>query len=177
MNIKCSEFSPELLCGLKHVEVRTERAQDKLEVRLLTAFVTWYYLIELYGLATYTLQLSPSMLHKVAGLSSNPEAIGYAFVIAFVLLVPHAVCLAFFPRYLYVRWPRKLATFAAASTMSLWAYLAVLALPLDVSVPVVRLYILNAMQAGALAFLFAFSLNSQLLRSLVHQKKDLRDEA
>jgi hypothetical protein len=85
--------------------------------------------------------------------------------VALVLALPHAIALLFFPRTLATRWPRKAATLAAAIVTVTWCYLAILSMPLDAG-PLVWLYLRQAVESVGLAFLYAISLNAQLLRAL-----------
>lgn len=163
MNVK--HLTPELLRGMRAAPIPTAEQQDHLEVRLLTMYLTLSFINDLVGPITYIYQLSPSLLYKVASLSHGSWAVGAMFCAALVLAVPHAVALIFFPRTLATRWPRKAATLAAVIVTVNWCYLAILSLPLDAG-PLVWLYLRQAAESVALAFLYAISLNAQLLRAL-----------
>jgi hypothetical protein len=155
----------DLVQGLGATAVPTPQQQDHLEVRLLAAYVTLEFLNSLIGPIVYILQLSPSLIYQVATRSSHPDVIAGLFIGAALLALPHAVSLVFLPRTLEVRWPRKCATFAACLVTLVWAYLAVLTLPLDVG-PLFWLYVREAATNAGLAFIYAVSLNAQLLRKL-----------
>lgn len=158
-------LTPELVRGMAHTAVPTAEQQDHLEVRLLTLYITYVFINGLVGPITYIFQLSPSLLFRVASLSHAPNLVGFMYIGALMLATPHALALVFFPKTLATRWPRKLATLAAAVVALTWAYLAVLALPLDAG-PLFWLYIRQAVEAIGLAALYAISLNSQLLRAI-----------
>lgn len=163
MNV--SHLTAELRRGLNSTAIPTAEQQDRLEVRLLTLYMTCAFINDLVGPITYIYKLSPSLLYKVASLSHGSWLVGAMFVAALVLALPHAIALIFFPGSLAKRWPRKLATIAAALVTLTWAYLAILAFPLDAG-PLVWLYLRQAVESGGLAFLYAISLNAQLLRAL-----------
>lgn len=163
MHIK--HLTPDLVRGLDATDVPTPQQQDHLEVRLLAAYVTLEFLKSLIGPIVYILQLSPSLISQVALRSGHPDVIAGMFIAAGVLATPHALSLVFLPRTLEVRWPRKFATLAACLVTLAWAYLAVLTFPLDVS-PMFWLYVREAASNVALAFIYAVSLNAQLLRAL-----------
>ncbi|SIQ99536.1 hypothetical protein [Pseudacidovorax sp. RU35E] len=167
MHIK--HLTPEVLRGLSAAAVPTPEQQDRLEVRLLTAFVTLSFINDLAGPITYIFRLAPSMLHKVAALEHGlpgAHAIGFAFIVSLLLIVPHAVALAFFPGSLAIRWPRKLATLAAVISAFTWGYLGVLSLPLQTSGALFWLYERQGIESVGLAFIYAISLNAQLLRAI-----------
>jgi len=163
MNIR--HLTPELLSGMRTAVFPTAEQQDRLEVRLLSLYITLSFINDLIGPITYIFNLSPSLLYKVANLSHASWLVGSMFVAGLCFALPHAVALTFFPRTLGTRWPRKAATLAAAIVMLTWAYLAVLTLPVDAG-PAFWLYLRQAVESAGLAFLFAISLNAQLLRSL-----------
>lgn len=163
MDIK--HITPELLRGMAATAVPTPEQQDHLEVRILTLYVTVSFINDLIGPITYIYQLTPSLLYRVAALSHGAWAVGAMFVLALLLALPHAVALLFFPRTLDTRWPRKLATLSAAIVTLTWAYLAVLSLPLDAG-PLFWLYMRQAADSIGLAFIYAISLNAQLLRAI-----------
>lgn len=163
MNIK--GLTPELLRGLDSAPIPTPAQQDHLEVRLLTIYLTVVFINGLVGPITYIYGLAPSLLYRVAQMSHGTWLVGAMFVSALILALPHAVCLVFFPKTLAMRWPRKAATLAAAIVTLTWAYLAILALPLDAG-PLFWLYLRQAGESIGLAFLYAISLNAQLLRAI-----------
>lgn len=163
MQIK--HLTPELLRGLDAAPVPTPEQQDHLEVRLLTLYLTWSFINNLVGPITYVYGLAPSLLYQVAAMSHGEWLVGAMFVIALLLAIPHAVALLFFPRTLAVRWPRKCATLAAVLVTVTWCYLGVLALPLDLG-PLSWLYFRQGLESVGLAFLYAISLNAQLLRAI-----------
>lgn len=163
MNVK--HLTPELLHGMRSASIPTAEQQDHLEVRLLTMYLTLSFINDLVGPITYIYQLAPSLLYKVASLSHGSWAVGAMFCVALVLALPHAFALVFFPRTLAVRWPRKAATLAAVIVTVTWCYLAILSLPMDAG-PLFWLYLRQAVESVALAFLYAISLNAQLLRAL-----------
>ncbi len=163
MQIK--HLTPDLLRGIESAPIPTPQQQDHLEVRLLTMFVTLVFINGLIGPITYVYGLAPSLLYKVAAMSHGGELVGAMFVVGLVLAIPHAVALMFFPRALSKRWPRKLATLAAVIVTVTWCYLGVLALPLDAG-PLPWLYFRQALESVGLAFLYAISLNAQLLRAI-----------
>lgn len=163
MNVK--HLTPELLRGMRSTSIPTAEQQDHLEVRLLTMYLTLAFINDLVGPITYIYQLSPSMLYKVASLSHGSWAVGAMFCAALALALPHALALVFFPRTLATRWPRKAATLAAAIVTVTWCYLAILSLPMDAG-PLFWLYMRQAVESVGLAFLYAISLNAQLLRAL-----------
>ena len=155
----------QLRSHLAAANIPTPREQDRLEVRLLTIYVTLAFANDLVGPITYIYQIAPSMLFKVASLSHAAVGIGALFVLALLLVLPHAFALVFLPRSLALRWPRKLACLAAALTALTWFYLAVLAVPLDAG-PLSFLYGRQSLESLFLALLFAVSLNAQQLRKL-----------
>ncbi len=163
MHIK--HLTVDLERGVRAAEVPTPQQQDRLEVRLLAAYVTLEFLNSLVGPIVYILQLSPSLIYQVAARSGHTDVIAGLFIAAAVLVLPHAVSLVFIPRTLEVRWPRKFATFAVCMVTLMWAYLAVLTLQLDVG-PLFWLYVREVVANGGLAFIYAVSLNAQLLRAL-----------
>lgn len=163
MNV--THLTQELRRGLDAIDIPSAEQQDRLEVRLLTLYITYVFINGLIGPITYIYSLEPSLLYKVAALSHGSWLVGAMFVAALCLALPHAFALVFLPRTLAVRWPRKLATIAAVLVMLAWAYLAVLALPMDAG-PLFWLYLRQAIEAVGLAFLYAVSLNAQLLRAL-----------
>jgi hypothetical protein len=163
MNVK--HLTPELLRGMRSASIPSAEQQDHLEVRLLTMYLTLSFINDLVGPITYIYQLTPSLLYKVASLSHGSWAVGVMFGAALVLALPHAVALIFFPRTLATRWPRKAATLAAVIVTVTWCYLAILSMPLDAG-PLVWLYLRQAVESVGLAFLYAISLNAQLLRAL-----------
>ena len=145
--------------------VPTPAQQDRLEVRLLTIYVTLAFANDLVGPITYIYQVAPSMLFKVAALAHATWVIGALFLAALLMVLPHAFALVFLPRSLSCRWPRKLACLAAAVTALTWFYLAVLARPLDAG-PLPFLYGRQSVESLFLSLLFAVSLNAQQLRRL-----------
>lgn len=176
MNV--SHLTQELRRGLGAVAIPTAEQQDRLEVRLLTLYITYVFINGLVGPITYIYDLEPSLLHKVASLSHGSWLVGAMFVAAVALALPHTVALICFPKTLGIRWPRKLATAAAALAALTWAYLAILAIPLD-SGPLFWLYVRQVGEALGLAFIYAISLNAQLLRALYrlmssHEAQDRR---
>lgn len=174
MNV--SHLTQELVRGLVAVDIPTAEQQDRLEVRLLTLFVTCAFINDVIGPITYVYILAPSMLYQVASLSHGSWAVGAMFIAALVLALPHAVALIFFPKSLSVRWPRKLATMAAVLVTITWAYLAILSLPMD-SGPLFWLYLRQAVESVFLAFLYATSLNAQLLRALYRRMQSHEAQA
>lgn len=163
MDIK--HLTPELLRGLSSTAVPTPEQQDHLEVRLLAMYITVEFINSLIGPLTYIYQLTPSLIYQVAARSGNSSAVAAMFAIALALAAPHAVALICFPRTLALRWPRKLATLAACVVALAWAYLAVLSFPLDAG-PLFWLYVREVASAMGLAFIYAISLNAQLLRAI-----------
>lgn len=163
MNIK--HLTPELLRGIGAAAVPTPEQQDHLEVRLLAMYVTVEFINSLVGPLTYIYQLTPSLIYQVASRSGNPNAVAAMFAAALVLAAPHAIALVCFPRSLALRWPRKFATLAACLVALTWGYLAVLTFPLDVG-SLFWLYVREVASYMALAFLYAVSLNAQLLRAI-----------
>jgi hypothetical protein len=145
--------------------IPTPSQQDRLEVRLLTIYVTLSFANDLVGPITYIYQVAPSMLFKVASLAHATGVIGLLFIVSLVLMLPHVFSLLFLPRKLGCRWPRKLACLAAAISSLTWFYLAVLASPLDMG-PLSLLYGRQGLESLFLSLLFAVSLNAQQLRSL-----------
>ncbi|HET7155703.1 MAG TPA: hypothetical protein VFI87_10100 [Hyphomicrobiaceae bacterium] len=164
MNV--THLTQELRRGLDAVAIPTAEQQDRLEVRLLTLYITYEFINGLIGPITFIYGLEPSLLHKVAALSHGSWLVGVMFIAALLLAVPHAVALLFFPKTLAVRWPRKLATAAAAIVALTWAYLSILAIPLDMGMQLFWVFLRQAFESMALAFLYAISLNAQLLRAL-----------
>lgn len=162
MNIM--HLTPDLIRGARNTKVLTGTQQDHLEVRLLSIFATWAFLNGIVGPITYLYQLAPSILYRVAALSQVPQLVLASFIVAGLLMLPHAVALVFFPKTLYVRWPRKCATASAALVAVNWAYLAVLAQPIDSELSLFWLYGRNMVESLGMAFLFAMSLNAQLVR-------------
>lgn len=163
MNV--SHLTQELRRGLDAVAIPTAEQQDRLEVRLLTLYITAVFVNGLIGPITLIFGIEPSLVHRVASLSHGSWLVGAMFVTALVLALPHAAALLFFPKTLAVRWPRKLATLAAVLVTVAWGYMAILALPLDMG-PVFWLFLRQAFESVGLAFLYAISLNAQLLRAL-----------
>ncbi len=98
-------------------------------------------------------------------MSHGEWLVGAMFIAALLLAMPHAIALLFFPRTLAVRWPRKCATLAAVLVTVTWGYFGVLAMPLDVG-PLSWLYFRQGLESVGLAFLYAISLNAQLLRAI-----------
>lgn len=166
MNVK--HLSVDVLRGWAERAIPVADQQDRLEVRLLSMYITFSFINDQLGPITYVLKLPPSMLYKVATLAHTSWLVGAMFAVAVVLALPHAIALLAFPRTLAVRWPRKCATLAASIVMVTWGYLAVLAMPVDAG-PLFWLYIRQAIDSAGLAFIYAISLNAQLLRALVHK--------
>jgi hypothetical protein len=163
MHIK--HLTVDLVRGVNAKAVPTPQQQDHLEVRLLAAYVTIEFLKSLVGPITYILQLAPSLIYQAAARSGHSEVIAGMFVVAGLLMLPHAFALLFLPRTLEVRWPRKCAALSAALVGFVWAYLAVLTLPLQIK-PLFWLYVREAVTAIGLAFIYSISLNAQLLRRI-----------
>lgn len=163
MQIK--HLTADLMRGLDASPIPTPEQQDHLEVRLLTMYLTWAFINNLVGPITYVYGLAPSLLHQVAAMSHGSWLVGALFVSALLLALPHAVALLFLPGTMALRWPRKLATLAAVIVTLTWCYLGVLALPLDVG-PLSWLYFRQGLESIGLAFLYAISLNAQLLRAI-----------
>lgn len=158
-------FPPDLLAGMRSKRIPSPAQQDNIEVRLLTLFITWSFINDLVGPICYVFGFTPSLLHKVAVVSHGPWLVGGAFILAMVLTLPHAIVLTFMPSAMHLRWPRKLATAAAALVLVTWAYMAVQATKLDF--PGLQwLYLRQGACAFFLAFLYALSLNAQLLRRI-----------
>lgn len=155
---------------MAYTKVPSPAQQDRLEVRLLTLYLTWSFINDLAGPITYVFGLAPSLLYQVAAISHGPWFIGGAFILALVLALPHAIALVFFPGTLHMRLPRRLATAAACLVMVTWGYLAVQSLRLDVGL-LHWLYLRQAIESGALGFLYAVSLNAQLLRAIYAMMK------
>ena len=160
-------LTPELLRGLEAAPVPTPEQQDRLEVRLLTLYLTWQFINSLVGPITYIYGVQPSLLHQVAALSHGEWLVGALFGAALMLAMPHAIALLCLPRTLAIRWPRKCATLAAVLVTVTWCYLGVLALPLDLG-PLAWLYFRQGLESVGLAFLYAISLNAQLLRAIAN---------
>lgn len=158
-------LTPELLHGLNSAMVPSPQEQDHLEVRLLAMYVTVEFLNSLVGPLTLISQLTPSLIYQVAVRSGNPNLIAGMFAAGLILATPHAIALICFPRSLALRWPRKLATLAASLVALTWAYLAVLTFPIDVG-SLFWLYAREVASSMGLAFLYAISLNAQLLRAI-----------
>lgn len=158
-------FPPELLAGMRSKRIPSPAQQDNIEVRLLTLFITWSFINDLAGPISYVFGFSPSILHQVAVVSHGPWFVGGAFSLALLGMMPHAIVLTFRPGLMDRRWPRKLATAAAALVMVTWAYMAIQSTRLDY--PGIHwLYIRQAVSSFFLAFLYALSLNAQLLRRI-----------
>lgn len=154
MHIK--HLTGDLVRGVSAAPVPTPQQQDHLEVRLLAAYVTVEFLKSLIGPITYILQLAPSLIYQAAARSGHPDVIACLFIAAALFALPHAFALIFLPRTLEVRWPRKCAAFSAALVAFVWAYLAVLTLPLEVK-PLFWLYVREAATAIGLAFIYSIS--------------------
>lgn len=165
MNLNLKALTADLERGMRSMAIPTPAEQDHLEVRLLTLYITWSFINDLVGPITYVYGLAPSLLFKVAQLSHGTWLVGAMFIAALVLALPHAFALTFLPHTLATRWPRKAATWAACLVLVTWAYLAVLSLPLDEG-PLFWLYLRQAFESAGLAFLYAISLNAQLLRAI-----------
>lgn len=163
MHIK--HLTPEVLAGMRAKSIPTPAQQDNMEVRLWTLFVTWTFLIDLTGPITYVFGFAPSLLHQVAVVSHGPWLVGGAFLLAMLMMVPHTIVLTFYPRHMGLRWPRKMATAAAALVLVTWGYLAVQSTRLDYG-PLHWLYVRQCIPTFFLAMLYAVSLNAQLLRRI-----------
>lgn len=163
MNI--AHLTAELRRGIHATVIPTAEQQDRLEVRLLTLYITYVFINGLIGPIACIYSLEPSLIHKVAALSHGSWLVGAMFLAALVLALPHALALLLFPNTLAARWPRRLATMAAAIATLAWAYMAILSLPLDMG-QLFWLFLRQAFEAVGLAFLYAISLNAQLLRAL-----------
>lgn len=150
---------------VRAAKVPTPTEQDRLEVRLLTIYVTLSFANDLAGPITYIYQIAPSMLSTVASHAHTTGFIGGLFILALTLMLPHAFALIFLPRSLGCRWPRKAACLAAAIATLTWFYLALLAVPLNVG-PLSFLYGRHGLASLFLSLLFAVSLNAQQLRKL-----------
>lgn len=164
--MRIEHVTPEIEQGLLATPMPTASEQDHIEVRLLSIFVTLSFVNDLAGPIAYVFQIAPSMLFRVATMAQGPHLIGMLFVTALVLALPHALALLFLPEKLAHRLPRKLATLAAVIAAMTWAYLAILAMPLDTGAPLFGLYLRESAVSFGLAFVYAVSLNSQLLRLL-----------
>lgn len=138
---------------------------DRVEVRLLAAYVTGRAINDLWGYIVYVLHIDTSVLHKVASLPPGAKAVGIFFCLAAVLLVPHFVSLVFFPRRLSVRWPRKLALMGAVVACLTWFHLANQARAIDVG-GLAWTYFRYAFADLALAAIYGVSLNAQIARAL-----------
>lgn len=155
----------DILRGIAAASIPTAAEQDRLEVRLLTLYITLSFINDLVGPICYVYQLAPSLLFKVASLSHGGWLVGALFIAALLLALPHCIALIAFPRSLGCRLPRQLATGAAALVTLTWGYLAVLAMPLDAG-PLSLLYLRQAVESLGLAALYALSLNAQQLRAI-----------
>lgn len=143
----------------------TSAQWDRVEVRLLAAYVTGRAINDLWGYVVYVLHIDGSVLHKVATLPPGAHVVGALFAAAMALLVPHFLSLLFFPRRLSVRWPRKLALLGAVVACLTWFHLANQARPMDVS-GLAWSYFRYAIADLALATVYGVSLNAQLARAL-----------
>lgn len=163
--MKTLHLTAEIAAGLRAVSIPLPGEQDRFEVRLLTAYLMMSFINDLIGPISYIFNVPGSMLHRVASMSGTGDLIGFGFVFAACLAIPHMFALLCYPKFLTARLPRKLAVLAAVVVTLMWSYLAVLAMPLDVG-PLSILYARQAIEAVGLAFLLAVSLNSQQLRQL-----------
>lgn len=149
------------------VTIPTPEVQDRLEVRFLTLYITWSFCNDLFGPLTYLSNVAPSMLTKVASLSSIPGSVFWMFAASLVLMIPHTIYLLLFPSRLGERLPRKCATAAAALSALAWFYLATLSEPLDFNgSPLAWLYGRQVIDNLWLALIFGISLNNQQLKRL-----------
>ncbi|AMM23156.1 hypothetical protein [Variovorax sp. PAMC 28711] len=143
--------------------------QNRIEVRLLTIFVTLSFMNDLIGPVMYILQIPASTLFKVAALGHYSWLVGGMFVVSILLTIPHFVSLLVLPRLLSCRTPRLMACGAAVISALTWIYLAVLAQPLDFAGPISVLYGRQSFESLFLALIYAVSLNAQQLREYARE--------
>jgi hypothetical protein len=163
--MKSLRITPAIRLGMASASVPTPEQADHLEVRLLTLFLTLSFINDLVGPITYVYSLSPSLLYKVASLAHASWLVGVIFIAALVLAVPLAAALLWVVHGVPAKWTRRAATLAAVLVTLNWCYLAILSLPLDAG-PLFWLYLRQAAESLGLAFIYAISLNAQLLRTI-----------
>lgn len=154
---------------LKHWPASLPHDQDRAEVRLLSFALTFFFAEHLFEPAMYAAFVELSQIHWVLKLTPAPALFTFLLFFWVLLAVPHVLVLLFFPGYLGHRWPRKLACAGASGAALTWFYFALKALPLDVGV-LPYLFGVRALLDLMVAAIFAFSLNSQLLRTLINDK-------
>lgn len=158
----------ELVESLAVAKIPTPIEQDRIEVRVLTLVLTFFFMGHLLQAAIYILAIETSTLHRVAALTHASWLVVALFAAAAAATLPHIVSLLFLPRLLAHRLPRKMACFAAMGTAVLWFYLAALARPLDGG-PLTLIYICSGLGALVIAGIFGVSLNAQQLRNLAER--------
>ena len=143
------------------------RNQDRAEVRLLAASLTGVFIYFTLEPALYAGSVEESVLARVLALTGHAGWWLAALYLCMAMLVPHFVSLLVMPRFLECRTPRVLATYGAMAGGLLWFVFADLARPLDVG-PLPYLFGARAVVNVLVAGIFAFSLNSQQLREMLH---------
>lgn len=143
------------------------RNQDRTEVRILAAIVTGGFGYFMAEPVMYAWSVDTSLLLKVTFLAGHPTLVLLLMALCVALLVPHFVSLLVLPRFLDCRAPRLMAFAGALGACVIWFYLADLARPLDVG-PLPYLYLGRSFANLVMAAVFAFSLNSQQLREMLH---------
>lgn len=146
--------------------------QNKTEVRMYAASVTaiaGYFLIAEPIFVLLTVPQSP--MFKVASAAPSVYCVAAAFSLCLMCLIPHLFALVFRPKSLNTQWPRKLAALASFGSAVAWVYMANLSLPLDLG-GIELAYVLRAIGALSLAFNYAYSVNAQQGREILHAKSN-----
>lgn len=141
--------------------------QDRTEVRILSVVLTLFFAEHLIEPAMYATFVHESRTQWVISLTGAPNAARILLFLWVVLVVPHFISLIAFPQFLHLKWPRRFACAGASGAALTWFYFANLAWPLDAGV-LPWMYAIRAVWDLFVAAVLAFSLNSQLLRPLIH---------
>ena len=139
------------------------QGSDRAEVRSLSFMLIAVILYQLCQPAAYILLVPESVTHRVANLVSGIGIAG-AFLLSAGMLLPHLIALAFFPKSLGCRWPRKMAACAGFIGAFMWGALGYISAPLDYEW-VTIVFVVNSLFDLWIAVLLGISLNAQQARA------------
>jgi len=145
--------------------------QDRAEVRVQAIFIAMVFLLLLVEPLYYIHTVPGAMIARVASTAPSQWCVTGAFGVSFLAMVPHLWTLLFRADLLDRKGYRISATLAALGASVTWIVLANLAVPMDVG-GLEWAYGIRALATLCIAGIYAFSINSQQLREVMHATHD-----
>lgn len=138
--------------------------QDRAEVRIYASAMTLFFIFSCLSPAFFIFLVPMSDVAITTRVTELPgHFIGAAFFLSALGAMPHLASLIFIPKYLNRREPRLCAIYSAVIAGLTWLYLGVTVEPLDFG-DAPWAYWARAIASALVAGVYAYSLNSQLLR-------------